>query len=170
MESMSRLTVFVLVASLILACSAQSKNSVEGQVDTISPDKLHGVYEFVSESVILTEPKKVDYKRTSPEWEGMWQFQNGHFTRVLMKRRRDAFFNPQKREDFGFESSAGPYELEGKSLRLIQAYTFHPFEVDRSIVMNYHFDGDTLVLTQTLQPYIEDLRKGTIKTVLRRSK
>src|SRR5262245_66438548 len=85
-----------------------------------------------------------------------------------MKGRRDNFFSPKKREDFGFESSTGPYEIRGKTIRLIQTYTFHPFEVDRSIHLDYQFVGNTLALTQTLQPYVEDLRKGTITTVLRR--
>lgn len=167
---MSRLTVCALLMSLTFGCSAQSKNFAENQVSAVSLGKLDGVYEFVSESEILAEPKKTSYKRTSTEWGGIWQFQNGYFTRVLMKRRRDAFFNPQKLEDFGFESSAGRYEIEGGSVRLVQSYTFNPLNVERSVLIDYHFDGDTLVLTQTLQPYIEDLRKGTITTVLRRLK
>ena len=167
---MSRVTIFALLLSLMLVFAAQSKRFAEDQVIARGSDKLDGVYEFVSESVVLTEPEKTAYKRISSEWGGIWQFQNGYFTSVLMKRRRDTFFNPQKREDFGFESSAGPYEIEGKSIRLIQTYTFHPFEVDRSILVDYRFDGDTLVLTQTLKPYVEDLRRGTITIVLRRLK
>jgi hypothetical protein len=136
----------------------------------MSSNKLDGVYEFVSESVVLTKPKKTAHKLTSPEWNGIWQFQNGYFTSVLMKKRRDTFFNPQKREDFGFESSAGSYEIKGNGIMLTQSYTFHPFEAGRSILMDYRFDGDTLVLTQTLKPYVEDLREGTITIVLRRLK
>jgi len=154
----------------MFVCFAQSKSFVEDQVGARGAYKLDGVYEFVSESVVLTEPEKTSYKRTSPEWGGIWQFQNGHFTSVLMKGRRDNFFSPKKREDLGFESSAGPYEIRGKTIRLIQTYTFHPFEVDRSIHLDYQFVGNTLALTQTLQPYVEDLRKGAITTVLRRLK
>lgn len=150
--------------------AAKSKHIVEDQVGGMSSNKLDGVYEFVSESLVLTEPKEITHKRTSPDWNGIWQFQNGYFTSVLMKGRRDTFFNPKAREDFGFESSAGPYEIKGNNIRLTQAYTFHPFEVDRSILMDYRFDGDTLVLTRTLKPYVRDLRRGTITTVLRRLK
>jgi hypothetical protein len=167
---MYRLIALVLLVSLTLGCSAESKHYTGGQIPTSSTGKLDGVYEFVSESVVLTQPKQDAYERTSSEWRGLWQFQNGFFTRVLMKRRRDAFFDPQKREDFGFESSAGPYESEGRGIRLVQSYTFHPFDVGRSVLMDYHFDGDRLILAQTLQPYLEDLRKGTITTVLRRLK
>ncbi len=167
---MFRLTVLTLIMVFAFGCSAQSKNPAEGRVSAVSPDKLDGVYEFVSESEVLTEPKKFAYKRTSPEWGGIWQFQNGYFTRVLMKGRRDAFFDPQKLEDFGFESSAGPYEIKGGSILLVQSYTFNPLDVGRSMLKDYRFDGDTLILTQTLQPYVEDLRRGTITTVLRRLK
>jgi hypothetical protein len=87
----------------------------------------------------------------------------------MMKRNRDRFFS-LKIEDLGFESSAGPYEIEGKSLRLIKKYAIHPFEIDRSVLVEYRIDGDTLTLVQTLRPYLEDLREGTITTVLRRVK
>jgi hypothetical protein len=167
---MFRLTVFALVVSLTFGCSAQSKNFAEGQVSAVNHDKLNGVYEFVSESAVLTEPKKAAYERTSPEWGGLWQFQNGYFTRILMKARRDAFFNPQELRDFGFESSAGSYEIKGESVLIVQTYTFNPLDVGRSMHMKYSFTGDTLILTQTFQPYVEDLRKGTITTVLRRLK
>ena len=167
---MLRPTVLASLVTLMFVCFAQSKSFVEDNVSARDTDKLDGVYEFVSESVVLTEPKKTSYKRASPEWGGIWQFQKGYFTSVLMKGRRDNFFDPKKLEDFGFESSTGPYEIQGKSISLIQTYTFHPFEVDRSILVDYRFKGNTLILTQTLQPYVEDLRKGTITTVLRRLK
>ncbi|QQS48894.1 MAG: hypothetical protein IPM66_09840 [Acidobacteriota bacterium] len=165
---MYRLATFALVAGLMFSCSAQSKNFAEGQGRVASSNKLDGVYEFVSESTVLTEPKNAAYNRAEPEWRGMWQFQNGYFTRILMKRRRDSFFDPQKREDFGFESFAGRYKMEGGKVRLVQDLAFHPFDVDRSALLEYRFDGDELIFTQTLQPYVEDLRNGTITTVLRR--
>lgn len=167
---MFRSTMFALIVGVMFGCSAQSKNFAEGRGGVASSDKLDGVYEFVSETTVLTEPKKATHKRAVPEWSGMWQLQNGYFTRVLMKRRRDSFFEPQTREDFGFESLAGRYEMEGGRVRLIQDLAFHPFDVDRSALMDYRVDGDTLVITQTLQPYVEDLRKGTITTILRRLK
>lgn len=167
---MFRSTVFILVIGLMLGCSVHSEKFTESQEGISNFDKLDGVYEFISESTVLTEPKGTAYKRTSPEWSGMWQFQKGYFARVLMKRRRDTFFDPRKWEDFGFESSAGRYEIAGKSVRFIQDQAFHPFDVDRSALMDYRFEQDSLVLTQTLQPYLEDLRKGTITIVLRRLK
>jgi hypothetical protein len=148
----------------------RGKSLVEGQVNTDSRHRLDGVYEFVSETTTLTKPRKASYKRMSPEWTGIWQFQNGSYTCVLMKGRRDEFFNRKKLEDVGFESFAGPYELEGERLRLMRKYTFHPWDVGRSKVVNYRVDGDTLTLIEALHPYVEDLREGTITTILRRVK
>lgn len=166
---MFRSTMFALVVSLMFGCSVHSKNFAESQGSVASHGKLDGVYEFVSESTVLTKPRKTAYESTSSEWGGIWQFQNGYYTRVLMKRRRDNFFS-KKLEDLGFESFAGSYEIEGKNVRLIQKYAIHPFDVDRSALMEYRIDGDTLTLIQTLHPYLEDPREGTITTVLRRLK
>jgi hypothetical protein len=124
---MFRLTVLAMVVSLMFGFSTHGNNFAEGYVSSKSPEKLDGVYEFVSESVALVEPKNAASQRTSPEWSGIWQFQNGYFTRILMKRRRDAFFDPKKRDDFGFESSAGRYEIEGRNVRLVRDQAFHKF-------------------------------------------
>lgn len=67
------------------------------------------------------------------------------------------------------ESSTGRYEFKGEKLRLnveISSLMFPPgFE---SLV--YRFDRDMLILTQTLNPYMESISEGTITTVLRRRK
>lgn len=128
---------------------------------------MEGVYEFVSETTFLTKPTQSTNNRTPPAWRGIWQFQNGRFTSVLMKARRDAFFNC-KNQDLGFESSAGAYEADEKNVTLTQTYTLSPFDVDRSLQMAYQIDGYSLTLTQTLYPYVEDLREGRVVTTLRR--
>jgi hypothetical protein len=134
-----------------------------------NPGSIEGVYEFVSESTQLTKPKKETFKRTPPDWAGIWQFQKGHFTSVLMKARRDRFF-ARNNQDLGFESSAGSYGVKGKDVELTQTYTLSPFDVGGSLLMAYDIDGDTLTLTETLYPHVEDLREGTIVLVLRRLK
>jgi len=148
----------------------RSQSLSKEQVSVRSPEKLDGVYEFVSESTVLTKPTKSAYKRMLPEWAGVWQFQNGYYTRVLMKRRRDNFFDPKKLDDLGFESFAGPYEIVRESVLLKQPYAFHPFNVGGSALLAYRLDGDILTLSQTLHPYIEDPREGTVTIVLRRIK
>ena len=167
---MFRIAVCTFIIALLSACLVHSKNPAEGQESVSSPSRLDGVYEFVSESTVLTKPKKTAYKRMSPEWAGIWQFQNGYYSRVMMKRRRENFFEPKKFEDLGFESFAGSYEIKEGSVWLRQPYAFNPLNVDRSALMTYRIDGDTLVLIEKLHPYIEDLREGTVTTVLRRVK
>lgn len=167
---MLRIATCTFIIALLSACSAHSQNLAEGRVSINGSGKLDGVYEFVSESTVLTEPRKAAYQRSSPEWTGIWQFQNGYYTRILMKGRRDTFFDSKGFEDLGFESFAGPYEVEGGSVRLIQKYAIHPFAVDRSALMKYQINGETLTLTETLHPYLEDPREGTVTTVLRRVK
>jgi hypothetical protein len=165
---MFRIASCIFIIALLSVCSAYSQNLAKGQVRVSSSDSLDGVYEFVSESTVLTKPRNTTYKRTSSEWAGVWQFQNGHYTRVLMKRRRDKFFNHKKLDDLGFESFAGSYKIEGESVLLKQSYALNPLNVDGFVLMAYRIDGNTLTLVQTLHPYLEDLREGTIITVLRR--
>jgi len=165
---MFRIIIYTVTISFIL--SGCFKNIPEGQASVKGEDKLIGVYDFISETTVLSKPRKSAFKRISPEWTGTWQFQNGHYTRVLMKGRRDTFFDFKRLEDLGFESFAGPYEFEGARVRLIQKYAVHPFAVDRSALMDFRIDGDNLTLIQTLHPYLEDPREGTITVVLRRLK
>lgn len=167
---MFRITVYAVIIALLSACFVHSHTLAEGRASVGSRGKLDGVYEFVSESTVLTKPEKTSYKRMSSEWGGVWQFQNGHYTRVLMKRRRDGFFDYKNLDDLGFESFAGLYEIKGKSVWLRQTYAFNPFDVDGSALMAYRVDGDTLTLIEKLYPHVEDLREGTITTVLRRLK
>jgi hypothetical protein len=165
---MFRVVIYTFIITSLLGCSLHSQSLSKEPVSVISPDKLDGVYEFLSESTVLTKPTKSAYKRMAPEWGGVWQFQNGYYTRMLMKRRRDKFFNSKKLDDLGFESFAGTYEIDGESILFRQTYAFNPLNVGGSVLLAYRLDGDILTLTQTLHPYIEDLREGTLTIVLRR--
>jgi hypothetical protein len=167
---MYRTITSIFIIALLSACSANSQKLAEVQANVSSPERLDGVYEFVSESIILTQPKKSTSERTSSEWAGIWQFHNGYYTRVMMKRRRDRFFQYNSLDNLGFESSAGPYEIGGESVLLSQPLAFIPLQVDRHVRLTYRIDGDTLTLIENLQPYVEDIREGTITTVLRRLK
>lgn len=162
---MFRIAGCIFIIATLSGCLVHSKTVVEEQ----RSNKLDGVYELVSESAELTKPRKTSSTALSSDWAGIWQFQNGYYSRIMMKRRRDTFFSGQV-EDLGFESFGGRYEIEGTSIRLIQDYAIHPFAVGRSALKTYRIDGDTLTLIERLQPYLEDSRKGTITTVLRRVK
>ena len=167
---MFHVIIYSLIISFISSSCFDWNNTTRGQRSVESMDKLIGVYDFVSETTVLSKPRKSVLKRISPEWTGIWQFQDGYYTRVIMKGRRDTFFDSKKFEDLGFESFAGPYEFEGAGVRLIQKYAINPFSVDRSALMDFQIDGDTVTLIQTLRPYLEDPREGTITIVLRRVK
>jgi hypothetical protein len=165
---MFRVLNYTFIIALLSCCSWHSQSLSKERLSVIRPEKLDGVYEFVSESTILTKPTKSAYKRMPPEWGGVWQFQNGYYTRMLMKRSRDRFFDSKKLDDLGFESFAGTYEIDGKNILFKQTYAFNPLNVGGSALLAYRLDGDILTLTQTLHPYIEDLREGTVTIVLRR--
>lgn len=115
---MNRLAGQALIVVALTACFMQG-NKPAGGASTDDPAKLDGVYEFVSETTVLVKPKEVVNKRAAPEWVGLWQLRNGHYSRVLMKSRRDEFFDPKNFADLGFESFAGPYELKAGSVMLI---------------------------------------------------
>jgi hypothetical protein len=134
------------------------------------PNNVEGVYEFVSETTSVTKPKQYEQKLSSDDWGGMWHFQKGYYTRFVMKKKRGNYLAAKKRIDFGFEVYAGPYEVDDKKVVLYQKYAAHPFEIDRTVVMQYQLDNDTLTLTQILTPYLEDIRDGKVITVLRRIK
>lgn len=167
---MFRIATYTLIIALLPACYANSQKLAGGQANLNNPGNLDGVYEFVSESIVLTKPENSATERTSSEWAGVWQFQNGYYTRVMMKRRRDKFFQYKSLNNLGFESSAGPYEIDGERVLLLQPLAFNPLNVDRSVLMAYRIDGDTLTLIEKLYPHVEDLREGTVTTVLRRLK
>jgi hypothetical protein len=165
---MFRIAGFILAIAMLSGCLAHSSTALEEQ-PTIAANTLDGVYELVSETTELTKPRKTVYTALSSDWAGIWQFQNGYYSRIMMKRRRDTFFSG-KIEDLGFESFAGRYEVEGANIRLIHDYAIHPFAVGRSALKTYRIDRDTLTLIERLQPYLEDSREGTITTILRRVK
>src|SRR5215469_14777570 len=104
------LTFVVLSIFALLGRGANDVYSaVGGQGD------IEGVYEVVAETTALTKPTRTTLQRTAPTWSGIWQFQKGRFTSVLMKGRRDRFFD-RKNQDLGFESSAGAYSVDGENV------------------------------------------------------
>ncbi|MFL6230981.1 MAG: hypothetical protein ACJ741_19570 [Pyrinomonadaceae bacterium] len=160
-----------LLGCFAFICCLPTHGLAQKQANAIKPDELEGVYEFVSEKVELTKPKKVSGGRAESDWAGIWQFQKGHFTHVMMKRVREQFFDSTKLEDLGFESSAGTYEISGGgTVWLRYDIAFHPFDVGRPVAMRYQHKGDTITLTETLTPHMEDLSGGTITTALRRKR
>ena len=165
-----QITIIVFIAITFLTCFSSSQNLAKKYSEGKIEGKLDGVYEFISESTVLTKPRKTSLKRSKPEWGGVWHFQKNYYSCLLMERKRESFYDPKKLDDFGFESFSGTYELEGDSVRLIQDYAFNPYSIGRSVQMKYKIEGERLTMTQSLSPYLEDLREGTITIVLHRLK
>jgi hypothetical protein len=158
-----------LVCVLMCTCFVQEVSA--NQKGVSNPGVLDGVYEFVSESVVLTCPEKSETKRTSSEWTGIWQFQNGYFSSTMMKRgQRDITCMSQRPQLFGYESDAGTYRIDGKYVELTRNFTINPLEVGRSMLMEYKINGDTLILVRHLHPYMENIEEGTVTIVLHKVK
>lgn len=131
--------------------------------------RLDGVYSFVREEVTLLKPRRETRVLAPPEWTGVWHFSNGSYSSVLMLDKRPSFFDV-KNPDLGYESFAGRYTVDGDRLVLARDFSAHPFLRGHTTVMQYRFEDDLLILTNTLAPRLEDLREGTISVVLTRLK
>jgi hypothetical protein len=168
---MLRLAILVSAVILLMGCATSNKSLPQDQGRVAISDELEGVYEFISEITTLTKPEKSISERTSSEWSGIWHFQHGYYSRVIMKKKgRSSLCYPQTSDSFGYESSAGTYQVRSNGVYLSEEFTICTLNTGRSEGWEYHFDGDNLVLTRTLHPYVEDIREGTITTVLRRLK
>ena len=167
---MLRSIALALSAILSIGCAATKQSSSQSQGSAVAHNELEGVYEFVSETSALTKPGKSNSQRTSADWKGIWQFQSGYYSRLMMKKEgRSALCYPLK-DSFGYDSSAGTYQAGSNGINLSEEFTACALNAGRSESLEYHLDGDTLTLTRTLSPYMEDMREGTITTVLHRIK
>ena len=136
--------------------------------------KIDGAYQFVSETVSLQKPKKQQFFRKSPEWSGLFLFSDGYFSVSLMDNNRkfDGISNfPKNIRQIGYESFAGKYETSETTIN------FNPevglnlfFDVGRISVFKFKIEGESMTLTQTLSPYVEDMRKGEVVIVLKKVK
>lgn len=156
-----------LLPSVILILFVAALSAKSSALLTENNENIEGVYELVTQEVNITKPHKESYSLTPPRWTGIWQFNSGYFSSVLMKDERSNFFDCEER-DLGYESFAGTYTLEGDEITFKQNYSLHPFYKGRPVVMNYSLKKNTLILIQVLHPGIEDMSEGTIKIVLRR--
>lgn len=165
---MFRVLSFVLAIALLSFFVFRQNYSVRGQTSMITP--VDGVYEFISELRSINSPRKSSSLRTSTDWLGRWQLQNGYYTRVLMKRQRTRFFDPKKLDDLGFESLTGSYEVRGDTILFSQECAFNPLDVGGTSLVTYTIDGDELTLIEKLHPRVESMIEGTVTTTLRRVK
>jgi hypothetical protein len=155
-------TLLALLLAMTFSCLPTRNFFAQGQ-KPYKPE-VDGAYDFVSEKSALTAPEKTTTTRTAADWEGKWIFCNGHYSRIMKAKR----VSPDSSQ-YLIESSAGSYELNGEKLRLNVEISWLMFPPGLES-FDYHFDGDLLILTQTLKPYVENMSEGTITTTLRRTK
>jgi len=149
-----------LLCALSLSTPLQDRHS-QTVVSSIASD-LTGVYQFISETTKLIEPSTGTTERLSPEWGGIWQFQNGYYNILITKSGRE------QNVLLGVFSYAGTYQIQENNVTLFQQYAISPLDVGRSRFMQFTLQGDTLILTGRLEPYVEDTRKGVTRIILRK--
>jgi hypothetical protein len=163
---MSRLKLFIFVASLWLAFSPQYKTCARG-VGIAKADELRGVYEFVSRTGEYTGVRNYTTHDTSSEWDGLWIFEDGFYSSVLMKKGRKASYDPKDLDYRDYESYTGTYKIDGKYIAFKLRLALSTVAVGGTDYMEYRLQGDTLTLIQVLSSHGVDLNKGKITTVLR---
>ena len=155
----------ILLGMIVAGLFSHNATLIRNVGTTSATTETDGTYEFVSENTVLTGPIKMESSRRAPQWGGLWQFHNGYYSRILMKRKREKFFNSNKIKDLEFEASGGSYKVKGNSIVFMENYTLHPFDVDRSKIAVCQIEGNTLTLVETLHPGVEDTREGSITTI-----
>ena len=130
-----------------------------------------GTYEFVSEVTDITAPEKKHEERSVQEWEGIWLFRDGRFSQTMAKRQRldwtPSHF-PDDARKLGFDAASGKYKLQGDTVQLDYEITFYPGKAGRREILKYHFEEDTLTMTQELTPSRESAATGQRILVLRK--
>lgn len=166
---MLHVPLFVAATILLSSCALRGSSSPQRATE-MNSQVLDGAYELVSETTILTKPQKLTTRRTSDDWTGTWLFHNGRYSQASMKKIRDWYSFPRNQEDLGYESSAGTYKVKGNNITLQDDVSLNPLGIGRITLLEYELKGDTLSLTETMHPYMEDLSEGQRTTVLRRTK
>jgi hypothetical protein len=168
---MTRLLCLTLGIAIASGCALQTSQSSALEGSTMKTEDLQGVYEFVSDSVVLTKPQSSTTRRTSPEWVGMWLFLDGRFTQTLMKQKRSWDPFPVNQQELGYQSSTGTYKIDGTHIFLKHEFSLNPRGVSQLTVVDYRLDGGgTLSMTRKMSPQIEDLSEGEQVTILRKIK
>lgn len=140
---------------------------------TQQPINIEGVYKLVSETTTLKKPIIKTSYRKAPEWTGLYNFQKGYFSIVLMdqKREPDWFAKfPKNSSELGFESFAGTYEIAGKNLVLKSEFVLNPFLVGRLRTFEVRTENNALILMENIYPYPENVSEGQRVLVLHKVK
>jgi hypothetical protein len=151
-----------------ILASLEQKNSIE-----MHSPQLEGTYELVSETLTLSEPEQLTEERVSNEWAGLWLFNDGHFSETTMKKPHSIIGRnlTQGPREYGFEGTAGAYQVEGSNIELSIDLSIYPLAVNKTRVLQFRIENsNTLILTETFIPGRESKAKGQRVTILRRVK
>jgi len=134
--------------------------------------RLDGVYNFVSETIAVTRPKKLTEQFGSSDWDGLWLFTGGHFSQTLMKKHRQFWLPrfPRSAEALGYRSAAGTYKIDGDTLELIPNLHLSPYYLEQPWLLKYRLEGEMLTLTETLYANPHNENDGQRTILLRRVK
>lgn len=161
---------FLTVLSIILLGGCISYESFSQSNDaSLLPINIDGVYKLSSETTTLKKPHASTNHRYPPDWVGLYHFQNGYFSVVMMNqaRKTDWFTKfPENVSELGFESFAGTYETARQSLVLKPELALHPFYEHRLRTFDFKVENNNLILTENIRPYPENMSEGQRVIVL----
>lgn len=157
---------FLVLLTLFASCGAYN---VMQQTGSTGATSLEGAYELVSETLITTRPSESTTEHAASEWAGIWLFKDGHFSWSLARRKRSLSL-PRDNEPLTYASYAGSYKQDGKTLLLKKDVSFIPLHAGQTVHMDYRFEDDRLILTETLSPTMESLVEGKRTITLRKLK
>ena len=160
---------FRLLGFILLTVSLEMMQHAPAKpIAPLATEGLDGIYQFVSETADLTEPSAITTIKMAPQWEGIWLFQKGYYSALITEKGREAIYNNRTNTNVGAFAYAGKYQVLDTKLILQQEYAISPLEVNRSRTMEFKHQGDLLIFTQQLRPYMEDIRNGMVITVLKK--
>lgn len=153
---------------LNLAASCKLDKDITANLSVKKPTaSIEGSYEFVSETIKLTEPEIKNISLTNPTWAGQWIFKDCRFSSCIMVTKSK--FGEGTNRESEYITRSGKYKLEGTNLSLKIIFAFYSDEINSTEIYDVKFEEDKLTLIRYLTPHPENLSKGEDVIVLRRT-
>lgn len=174
---MLRLIVISLLALFICTCTSSSanQNTTVAENQDMKPltkvSEIDGVYEFVSETTVKTFPEESTVRRQNDAWKGYWFFQNGHFSKVLVKNERPEWTPgkfPSDARGTGFDAASGTYRIDGDNIEMNYILTYYPGMAYDLEFISYGINDGVLTMTRKFAPRRESMAKGEQVIVLQK--
>lgn len=160
-----RFVSFSLLLLMIGACALKGNSGLRESASN-KTTSIDGVYDFVSETTMLTKPETKSIQRTSNDWVGVWCFHGDRFNYEMMFKRRPPF--PKTMHDLGYRSGVGRFELKDNNIILQPTISLDQVELLQSKTLDYKIQDRTLTLIENMTPYMENQAEGQRTTILRK--